>query len=102
MFIWLRSCAFWLNSSMTLPISGETESIASLKANPRALFAVAFSMAIISLALMNEKLPLKRRSEERRVGKECVIRVDLGGRRIIKKKKREAIQSVQVLARNEQ
>src|SRR3546814_15045058 len=27
------------------------------------------------------------RSEERRVGKECVIRVDLGGRRIIKKKK---------------
>src|SRR3546814_16086423 len=28
-----------------------------------------------------------RRSEERRVGKECVVRVDLGGRRIIKKKK---------------
>src|SRR3546814_17484850 len=28
------------------------------------------------------------RSEERRVGKECVIRVDLGGRRIIKKKNR--------------
>src|SRR3546814_19946792 len=27
------------------------------------------------------------RSEERRVGKECVSRVDLGGRRIIKKKK---------------
>src|SRR3546814_5753327 len=27
-----------------------------------------------------------RRSEERRVGKECVSRVDLGGRRIIKKK----------------
>src|SRR3546814_16101657 len=27
------------------------------------------------------------RSEERRVGKECVIRVDLGGRRIITKKK---------------
>src|SRR3546814_1871976 len=27
------------------------------------------------------------RSEERRVGKECVIRVELGGRRIIKKKK---------------
>src|SRR3546814_11314435 len=26
------------------------------------------------------------RSEERRVGKECVIRVDLGGRRIINKK----------------
>src|SRR3546814_20875939 len=29
------------------------------------------------------------RSEERRVGKECVIRVDLGGRRIIKKKKKQ-------------
>src|SRR3546814_20191259 len=29
------------------------------------------------------------RSEERRVGKECVVRVDLGGRRIIKKKKKE-------------
>src|SRR3546814_19653750 len=28
------------------------------------------------------------RSEERRVGKECVSRVDLGGRRIIKKKKK--------------
>src|SRR3546814_14204614 len=27
-----------------------------------------------------------RRSEERRVGKECVSSVDLGGRRIIKKK----------------
>src|SRR3546814_14199439 len=27
------------------------------------------------------------RSEERRVGKECVVRVDLGGRRIIKKNK---------------
>src|SRR3546814_15891180 len=28
------------------------------------------------------------RSEERRVGKECSVRVDLGGRRIIKKKKK--------------
>src|SRR3546814_15352552 len=28
------------------------------------------------------------RSEERRVGKECVSRVDLGGRRIINKKKK--------------
>src|SRR3546814_15028261 len=27
------------------------------------------------------------RSEERRVGKECVVRVELGGRRIIKKKR---------------
>src|SRR3546814_21056770 len=30
----------------------------------------------------------KTRSEERRVGKELSVRVDLGGRRIIKKKKR--------------
>src|SRR3546814_2826769 len=30
-----------------------------------------------------------RRSEERRVGKECVVRVDLGGRRIIKKNSTE-------------
>src|SRR3546814_15562629 len=29
----------------------------------------------------------RNRSEERRVGKECVVRVDLGGRSIIKKKK---------------
>src|SRR3546814_12653096 len=33
--------------------------------------------------------PPERRSEERRVGKECAVRVDLGGRRIIKKKKKE-------------
>src|SRR3546814_4839171 len=30
--------------------------------------------------------PPKARSEERRVGQECVSRVDLGGRRILKKK----------------
>src|SRR5436305_1380722 len=59
-FIWFRSCAFWLNSSITFPISGETESIASLNANPRALLAVALSIATISEALMNEKLPEKR------------------------------------------
>src|SRR3546814_14931513 len=29
------------------------------------------------------------RSEERRVGKECVIRVDLGGRRILKNKNKK-------------
>src|SRR3546814_16903590 len=31
------------------------------------------------------------RSEERRVGKECAVRVDLGGRRIIKKKNNKNI-----------
>src|SRR3546814_13661850 len=59
-FIWLSSCAFWENSSITLPISGDTESIASLNAKPRALFAVAFSMAMISEELRNERLPLNR------------------------------------------
>src|SRR3546814_11693936 len=34
-------------------------------------------------------LSSNERSEERRVGKECVIRVDLGGRRSIKKKRRK-------------
>src|SRR3546814_12181633 len=34
-----------------------------------------------------QPLPLKLRSEERRVGKECVRRVDLGGRRSLKTKK---------------
>src|SRR3546814_11532149 len=32
---------------------------------------------------------IKRRSEERRVGKSVSVRVDLGGRRIIKKKKKQ-------------
>src|SRR3546814_11870418 len=31
-------------------------------------------------------VPIENRSEERRVGKELSVRVDLGGRRIIKKK----------------
>src|SRR3546814_15682791 len=31
-----------------------------------------------------------QRSEERRVGKECAVRVDLGGRRIIQKKTRNS------------
>src|SRR3546814_13841760 len=34
------------------------------------------------------------RSEERRVGKECVSSVDLGGRRIIKKKKKQYLQHI--------
>src|SRR3546814_13377037 len=36
---------------------------------------------------LQRTLGVKLRSEERRVGKECVRRVDLGGRRIIQKKK---------------
>src|SRR3546814_20364992 len=37
------------------------------------------------------------RSEERRVGKECVVRVDLGGRLIINKKKRDSDSLVESL-----
>src|SRR3546814_13464044 len=37
-------------------------------------------------AHLSDHLGAGKRSEERRVGKECVSRVDLGGRRIIKKK----------------
>src|SRR3546814_1183761 len=76
------SSDLWLNSSITLPISGETESMASLKAKPSALLAVAFSIAMISLALMKEKLPLKRsipphpaRSEEHTSELQSLMRI---------------------------
>ena len=36
------SCAFWLNSCMIFEHSGQTVSIARLKAKPTALFATAF------------------------------------------------------------
>src|SRR3546814_17429001 len=39
---------------------------------------------------------LATRSEERRVGKECVIRVDLGGRRVINKKKNAQTKANQI------
>src|SRR3546814_6930017 len=66
------SCDFWLNSCMIFEHSGQTVSIARLKANPTALFATAFKSATISLALMKEKDTAKisippqpaRRSEE--------------------------------------
>src|SRR3546814_15850446 len=63
---WSQTC--------TLPISWRCSSAFSLCtfSPPR-----SFSIAASRFAL---------RSEERRVGKECVIRVDRGGRRIIKKK----------------
>src|SRR3546814_16851996 len=38
---------------------------------------------------------LQARSEERRVGKEVSVRVDLGGRRILKKKKQQQIHRTQ-------
>ena len=60
MFIWFICCAACANSPITLPISGETLSIASLKAKPSALFAVALSSATISEALMKENEPENR------------------------------------------
>ena len=53
------SCAFCANSCMIFEHSGQTVSIARLKAKPTALFATAFSSATISLALMKLKLPAK-------------------------------------------
>src|SRR3546814_17968198 len=48
------SCAFWLNSCMIFEHSGQTVSIARLKASPTALLATAFKHATISLALKKE------------------------------------------------
>src|SRR3546814_12887258 len=42
-----------------------------------------------TIGLLNIGEEVIKRSEERRVGKECSVRVDLGGRRIIKKKNKE-------------
>src|SRR3546814_11364313 len=39
---------------------------------------------------------LAERSEERRIGKECVVRVDLGGSRIIKKKNHKKSSNIAV------
>src|SRR3546814_17134541 len=50
----------------------------------RALFAYRRFLRLRSFVWMTR--PYSARSEERRVGKESSVRVDLGGRRIIKKK----------------
>src|SRR3546814_13106583 len=41
--------------------------------------------------------PRRARSEERRVGTECSVRVDPGGRRIIKKKKKSVVVQSEIL-----
>src|SRR3546814_21162785 len=49
------------------------------------------SCAVVRIPCLSAPLSRKwLRSEERRVGKECVSSVDLGGRRIIKKKKKNS------------
>src|SRR3546814_4791281 len=63
------SCAFWLNSCMIFEHSGQTVSIARLKANPTALLATAFKSATISLALMKE------RSEEQTSELQSLMRI---------------------------
>ena len=50
----------WLMSFMTPPICAEMESIASWKAKPIALLAVAFRVATISSVLMKLNEPPKR------------------------------------------
>ena len=48
LMLWLFiSCAFWLISSMIFEHSGQTVSIASLKAKPTALLAIDLSSAMI-------------------------------------------------------
>src|SRR3546814_13392125 len=58
------------------------------KASPRFRRVLDAVITLLSLALL---AVIAWRSEERRVGKECSVRVDLGGRRIIKKKKQVEI-----------
>src|SRR3546814_16859083 len=73
----------------TIPISPSSthrpsRTIASTRSStPSPLQPLAVSWAMISAASASA------RSEERRVGKECVSRVDLGGRCISKKKKQQ-------------
>src|SRR3546814_15432168 len=45
---------------------------------------------IVGMMAVEAAPELAERSEERRVGKECVSSVDLGGRRIIKKKQKQS------------
>src|SRR3546814_11845897 len=59
--------------------------------NGRAGAQYHFGWNVIGLAQNFWRGIKSRRSEERRVGKECVSRVDLGGRRIIKKKNKNVI-----------
>src|SRR3546814_19066843 len=54
---------------------------------PTILTLVLAPVIVLAYLHLARREEAQLRSEERRVGKECVIRVDLGGRRIIKKKK---------------
>src|SRR3546814_13239203 len=62
----------------------------------QAIVLLDSEMEQASLASAEADLNLSRleRSEERRVGKECVRSVDLGGRGIIKKKKKDSTRKV--------
>src|SRR3989344_4106179 len=57
MLNWFICCAFCAISSIVAEICGLIDLIASWKANPSALLAVALSIATISSELMNEKDP---------------------------------------------
>src|SRR3546814_17542592 len=61
--------------------------VAESHGNGREIFAEKGKCLLAGERCVAKIVP--NRSEERRVGKECVVRVDLGGRRIIKKKKED-------------
>ena len=60
MLNWFICCARCAMSFITPPISAEMLSIASWKANPTALLAVAFNMATISSVLIKLNEPANR------------------------------------------
>src|SRR3546814_6745229 len=70
-----------------LPISGVAEALRA--SGLAALAAAQRRFEAIYDEARHAELVAEGGSEERRVGKECVVSVDVGGRRIIKKKIRQ-------------
>src|SRR3546814_14734284 len=66
--------------------AGDERTIATPAQRQPPLAAIGAQARIAAVGIGREQ-----RSEERRVGKEVSVRVDLGGRRIIKKKKKRTI-----------
>src|SRR3546814_15962293 len=76
----------WKASKTSTPTGGQTPPVCSLRAT---CIASPGNRLASKKAQKKAEKNITSRSEERRVGKECVVRVDLGGRRIIKKKKEQ-------------
>src|SRR3546814_13003108 len=77
----------WSSDVCSSDLRGWIEPIFSTLLWARTMLKWALPASNAALAALPAANWRRVRSEERRVGKECVIRVDLGGRRIIKKKK---------------